>query len=261
MAEFSDMPLTLPPNEETYHDIFRAKHVTTYLDEYVDKNVFQGRSLRERIKFGYTVRKAERTENGWILQGNHGSEGTDQSISCSKLMVAAGLTSEPNMPDLPEKHRYQGMLLHQKAFGGASILSNPDVKRVAIIGAGKSAADMVYASAKAGKSTVWIIRQSGTGPAAFIDIKGHGRYKNAAEIGHTRMMIPMMPSCFAESTLFSRFIQKTKFGQIVGKKVWQNADRDIHLEANYHGREGARNGYSNLEPETVEGIERPSDWV
>ncbi|KAL9042386.1 MAG: hypothetical protein Q9214_003795, partial [Letrouitia sp. 1 TL-2023] len=238
MAEFSDMQLKLPPEEETYHNIFKAKHITTYLNEYVGRPIFHNRSLRDRIRFKFTAKDVERYEESWQVRGICASDGRHQIIQCSKLMIAVGLTTEPKMPDLLEQDSYQGMLLHQKDFGHAQVLSER-VNRITVLGAGKSAADMVYQCAKSGKEVTWIIRESGTGPAAFIDIKGHGRYKNASEIGHTRMMLPMMPSCFTNPTLLSRFVQKTKLGQAIDRKIWDNADRDIRQEANYHERSGA----------------------
>lgn len=250
MAEFSDMQLKLPPEEETYHNIFEAKHITTYLNDYVNRPIFNDRSLRDRIIFGFTAKNVERYEDSWQVRGIHASDKRQRVIQCSKLMIAAGLTTEPKMPDLPEQESYQGMLLHQRDFGHRQALSER-ANRITVLGAGKSAADMVYQCAKSGKEVTWVIRKSGTGPAAFIDIKGHGRYKNASEIGHTRMMLPMMPSCFTSPTLLSRFVQNTKLGQAIDRKIWDNADRDIRQEANYHQRYGARKGYPHLFPETA----------
>lgn len=44
----------------------------------------------------------------------------------------------------------------------------PKVQRFAVLGGAKSAADVAYASAKAGKKVHWIIRASGNGPAALF---------------------------------------------------------------------------------------------
>lgn len=49
MAEFSDQPVILPPNEKMYHGFFPAKHITKYLEEYLDSHVYNGKSLRERV--------------------------------------------------------------------------------------------------------------------------------------------------------------------------------------------------------------------
>jgi len=45
---------------------------------------------------------------------------------------------------------------------------SPIDKYITVLGGAKSAADMAYACAKAGKSVSWIIRSSGNGLAAFL---------------------------------------------------------------------------------------------
>lgn len=255
MAEYSDVPLKLPPNEETYHDIFRSKHVTKYIEDYIDTHVYSGTSIRDRIVFDFSVSTMEKEKDIWIVHSQPRDQRPARSFRSRKLMIATGMTSEPNMPTLPAQSEYSGQIIHQKNFGRSSILSNPSITRVAVLGAGKSAADMVYAAAKAGKKVSWIIRQSGNGPTAFIDVKGHSSgllsYKNAAEIGHTRLMTVMGPSCFQTPDLLSRFIHSSYVGKLIGRKVWKNADRDILQEANYHGRPGALKGYEQLKPSTM----------
>lgn len=39
MSGFSDTPLKLSPDAETYHDIFESKYVTSYLETYADEHV------------------------------------------------------------------------------------------------------------------------------------------------------------------------------------------------------------------------------
>ena len=75
-------------------------------------------------------------------------------------------------------------------------------------------------------------------------------YKNAAEIGCTRLMTTLGPSAFAVPSWKSTLMHRSKVGRATGEKLWQNADRDVRLEANYHGRAEARKGYENLETDT-----------
>ena len=252
MTEYSDKGMILPAGEDTYHDTFRAKHVTQYLEEYLDEHVYAGSSLRDRLRFNFTVDRIEKsgTQEYWTVRGTDRLTETQSTFQASKLMIASGITSEPNMPDLPGRETFKGDITHSEGFGSSSILSSPDKRQVVVIGGGKSSADMVYALAKADKEVSWIIRKSGTGPAAFIDIKGHGRYKNAAEIGNTRLMTSFGPSAFVDSKWKDSWVHRSRMGRAVFEKVWFNADRDIRAEANYHRREGARDGYKNLETET-----------
>ena len=253
MTEFSDMPLILPPEAETYHDTFKAENVTRYLQEYVDKNGYGGRSLGERMLFNVKVDSIEKggADEIWSLRCTQLKDQKKIRYSTPKLAIATGMTSEPNMPDLPNRSSFLGPILHQKDYGESSVLTSPDVQNIAVLGGGKSAADMVYAAAKAGKPVSWIIRESGTGPAAFIDVKGRGSYMNAAEIGNTRLMTALGPTCFAPQDGWSSFLHRTKIGLRLARKVWNNADRDIRDEAKFQNRPGAKPGYRNLDPSTM----------
>ena len=51
-AEFSDMPMEVPKEEDQYFGFFKADYTTRYLERYVDE-----RGLRERIRFGFEVRR------------------------------------------------------------------------------------------------------------------------------------------------------------------------------------------------------------
>ena len=42
--------------------------------------------------------------------------------------------------------------MHQERFGQSSILASADIQRITVVGGGRSPANMVYASAKAGNS-------------------------------------------------------------------------------------------------------------
>ncbi|KAI9814840.1 MAG: monooxygenase [Pycnora praestabilis] len=249
MAEFSDVPLNPPPPEETYFDLFPAKCVTTYLEKYVDSRIYGGRSLRDRMIFNYRVQKVEKIDGKWAVHGSHGQEQTS-IFYASNLMMANGLTSTPKMPDLANQSKYGGLLIHQEAFGQSSVLTSPEFERIAVLGGSKSAADMVYASAKAGKSVSWIIRKSGSGPGAFISAKGMGRYKNSPEFSFTRVMSSFSPSYFNPTTWWTRFLHGNVLGRWLLNVIWSTADGQAYEEANYHGRDGARKGFEKLETDT-----------
>ena len=152
MAGFSNIPLTLPPEAEIYHDIFESKYVTKYLEDYVDSHKYDGSTLRDRVKFGFRVQSI-RKEGNWIVSGQHNERA--ETVCSSKLIVATGHTSLPVMPNLPEQASFKGPVLHQKGFGKASstiLDSSSPYRNVTSFCGGKSAADMVYDSVKAGKS-------------------------------------------------------------------------------------------------------------
>ncbi|TEY70192.1 hypothetical protein BOTCAL_0110g00110 [Botryotinia calthae] len=45
MTDFSDIPIVLPPDVNTYHDTVEAKYVTKYLEEYVDVHVYNKKTI------------------------------------------------------------------------------------------------------------------------------------------------------------------------------------------------------------------------
>ena len=248
MAGFSDIPLVLPPEAKTHHDIFESKYVTKYLDDYVDDHVYQGRSIRDRIVFGFKIADAEKRSGVWTVSGTRNGNETVRLIS-SRLVVATGHTSIPSMPILPNQNIFQGPVLHQKDFGGASptIFASSSYTNVTVLGGGKSAADMVYDSVKAGKNVSWIIREEGEGPAAFASAVGNGPYRNSTEIAAARMVSALSPSCFAPITWKTRLLHGSVYGRNLLAKMWLGADRSARELANFRSREGARPGFEKLE--------------
>lgn len=249
MAEFSDLPM-VPPSE-TLYDLYEAKHVAAYLEKYVDEFKYQGRSLRDRIVFEFTVAKIEKINDKWDIRGHYNDKKEAAIVfHAPKVMIASGLTSSPNMPILPNQENFQGPILHQKDFGQSSVLSSKD-KYVTVVGGAKSAADMVYASVKAGKSVSWIIRKSGSGPAAFLSSEGRGRYKNSAELGFTRIMSTFTPSYFTPQTWWTRFLHTTRPGNWIVSQIWNTADKVSRDGAKFDARPEALANFKNLKPNTM----------
>jgi dimethylaniline monooxygenase (N-oxide forming) len=101
MNGFSDVVLERPKDTPVSHDTFKAKYINQYLEDYVDSHVYNGKSIRDRIRLNSEVSSVEKLSNGWLLQVGGG---TPQILRCTKLAVASGLTSLPNMPDFPRSN-------------------------------------------------------------------------------------------------------------------------------------------------------------
>lgn len=236
------MRMPRPPEDDIYYEFFKAKHTSNYVEKYVDHHRFADQSLRDRIRFGFKVNTIKKSGNVWIVTG-------DTAVFCaSKIIVASGLTSTPSMPELPGLDHFEAPVIHQQSYGQSSILSSAELQNVTVIGGGKSAADMVYASVKAGKSVSWIIRASGTGPAFFVSVKGKGPYKNAFQIGSTRIVSTLSPSIFNPDTWWTRFLNRTNFGQKMVHAIWGGADKETRANADFDGRQNALKGFENLKP-------------
>jgi len=246
MAAFSDRPMAAPPEEDIYYDFFPAKYMTKYLEDYVDNHVYAYRTLRDRINFNLQVNRVEKLSETWVVRCNEG----DKLFAGHKLMVATGLTSNPNMPILPNQDAFSGAIMHHKEFGQSSFLDSSDVTHVAVLGGGKSAADIVYASAKAGKIVSWIIREGGSGPAALAPPEGIGPYRNSNETLYTRLSSRMSPSIFVPSSWFTRFLHKSQPGRRFVDWIWSVLDAQYSKAANYQRIDIHNNGFHHLKPDT-----------
>ncbi|MCJ1435892.1 monooxygenase [Xylographa pallens] len=247
MACFSDFPLTFSlRGDETYYNFFPAKYVTQYLEIFADSKIYAEKSLRQRIAFNSPVKEIQKSkEGGW-----HVLHSDKQRLSTSKLVVAAGLTSQPNIPILPGYGSFAGNIFHHKDFGFSSILANSQVKHVAVLGGAKSAADIAYACAKAGKLVSWIIRASGSGPAAFASAQGFGPYKNSNELLYTRLAASLSPSVWMPRGWIERLLHGTAVSRRLVDRIWARIDADARRPADYDGRHNEKNGFSNLKPDT-----------
>ena len=143
------------------------------------------------------------------------------------------------MPDLPGSEHFEAPVIHQESYGQSSVLSSDKFQNVTVVGGGKSAADMVYSSVKAGKSVSWIIRASGTGPAHFVSPKGKGPYKNAFQIGSTRIVSTLSPSILNPENFWTRFVHGTNIGQKIVHAARGASDKETRAEADFGGRRSA----------------------
>ena len=248
MTSFSDVALQLPKDAPKLYDTFEAKYVTQYLEDYVDSHVYNGSSLRSRIHLNAEVRAVEKIGNEWVLQVGGAMR---QSLRCVKLAVASGLTSSPNMPNFPRSHDWMAPKLHHRDFGVHSkkiLATSSAYKNITVLGGGKSAADMVYASVKARKNVNWIVRKTGEGPGIFMNPAATGRYRNNAEAGATQKAATLNPSGFHPMPEWAQMLHQSVSERTTLDSQLFASDRRYKLWANYRGREGALPGFRELEP-------------
>ena len=248
MAEFSDRPMNLPPSEDRYFDFFPAKYVTQYLEAYVDSLIYNGTTIRERVHFSTRVTNVSKRLDGWHLALD-----STKVLRTPRLIDATGMTSRPFIPKYVGQNQFLGLQLHHKDFGQYQykILHDPGINSIAVLGGAKSAADVVYACAKAGKTVSWIIRKDGAGPAAFTAAKGRGTYRNSNDAFYTRFVASLMPSPFNDRTWLYRFLQHTRVGNWFVRKFWDRVDQESRRLADYGREEGKAMGFENLEPDTL----------
>ena len=246
MAEFLDRPMSPPPEQDQYYGFFRAHYFTEYLEAYVSDHIYNNQSIRQRIAFNVAVEGVEKTKDRlWTVTCRNGAQ-----IKTVKLIDATGMTSIPNMPHVPGQEEFRGLLIHHKDFGQSTFLDDPEMKNIAVLGGAKSAADVAYAAAKAGKNTSWIIRKEGAGPAALLPAEGKGPYINSNESFYTRMVASFLPNPFNTTSWLKRFLHGTAMGRWLVKRLWHSVDMDNKTKADYKRAEGQEMGFENLEPDT-----------
>jgi dimethylaniline monooxygenase (N-oxide forming) len=252
VAEFGDFPMERPPEKDCMNDLFRARYTGKYLEDYVDHVQAAGRSLRDRVQFNVYVQSVEKHGDRWHLActGSDGRSNTRTFIA-ARLMMANGQASIPRYPDLPGKDGFEGKITHQIDFGKSGVIQNGNIQHITVLGGGKSAADMVYESAKAGKTVSWVIRKTGdgsTGPSFFTPPDVSTPYQNPGYAAQTRIMSSLQPCFMNKDTWWTWFLHRTSYGVSMVKWIFGQADQGIRKRAAYAERDSS-GGFDKLEYE------------
>ncbi|KAK8102081.1 flavin-binding monooxygenase-like protein-like protein, partial [Apiospora sp. TS-2023a] len=253
IAEFSDMPMERPPAEDCMHDLFRAKYTTKYLEDYVDKMSHSGKTLRDRIQFNAQVESINKINGQWRIECIDVDTKSRRTMSSPRLMMANGQSSVPNVPTFTGQEHFQGKILHSIDFGQSDIIQDPSIKHVSVIGGGKSAADIVYEAAKAGKTVTWIIRKTGNnslGTAALAPIDLPTPYRNGVEASQARIMASLQPSYLIPyKTWWTWLLHSTRLGALLVGKIFSALDGAVRKSAGYRERKSDK-GFEKLEYDT-----------
>ena len=253
ILEFSDKRIHEISRDDQYYGFFRASHVSKYLEDYCSSHVYDNASLTSRIRFGTIVTKVYKLGKIWRV---HTSGDKESSVEYDSYQVvdASGLTSRPNWPDLQGSDHFRGQILHHKDFAKWEREQDHTCKlQIVVLGGAKSAADVAYSCAKAGHQTTWVIRRSGSGPAAFVSAAGSFGYKNSNEAFYTRLTSLFLASLFSFGHGYDRilcWIHSTLPGQTMLQRVWQHINTKAWQEADYDRLDGKKNGFHNLQPDT-----------
>lgn len=130
--------------------------IRAYLDDVVDAE-----GLRGRIRFDTSLHGAhwQDDDGAWLLDlGN-------DTLSARSLVLACGRLAEPRIPAVPGLETFPGELMHTARWQPGTPVSG---RRVAVIGTGSSAAQLVPALAAAGahvllfqRSAPWVLPKRG----------------------------------------------------------------------------------------------------
>lgn len=244
------MPMERPPAEDCMHDLFRAKYTTKYLEDYVDNKCHAGQTLRDRIQFNTQVQSIRKVDGQWQLLCVDTISRSHRPMFSSRLMMANGQSSLPNVPKFPGKEHFHGKIIHSMEFGQSDVIRDESIQHVAVIGAGKSAADMVYEAVKADKTVSWIIRKTGNGSlgaAAFAPIDLPTPYKNGVEASQARIMASLQP-CYLipYRSWWTWLLHSTDLGAKLVTTIFSLLDNTVRKYAGYRERKSDK-GFEKLE--------------
>ena len=125
--------------------------------------------LTRRISLETYVVSAEKIEDTWkLIVTNWNLPEIDRSrvITCSKLIVATGVTSTPAPIEIAGQGQFTKPIVDFARFrqDAPQFLEDSSTRHVAVYGGSKAAYDAVYMLASKGKRVSWIIRACGHGP-------------------------------------------------------------------------------------------------
>ena len=151
--EYPDFPMhsdafEVKPGEHMSGEVMH-RYLTMYAKMFGILNKIRYRS------FVLTAEHQDGVEGGWVLTVQNGD--TQSQVFARKLVMAAGLTSEPFLPNIQGQEEFGMPIFHSKDFiKYADTLDS--AKRVTVFGGTKSAWDVVYAYASKGVKVDWVIR-------------------------------------------------------------------------------------------------------
>ncbi|KAF4627390.1 hypothetical protein G7Y89_g10764 [Cudoniella acicularis] len=164
--EFTDFPILDAGVGVTKRGLLSGEALSAYVCKYAEHF-----DLTRRVRLETRVLRAINSdlnaEEIWVLQirnvGN--AEGEVESITCTKLIIATGQASQPHTPTFLGVEKFKKPIIHAASLAEASmsLLLQPTIKHVTVLGGSKSAHDAVYLCATTGKKVTWVIRKNGRG--------------------------------------------------------------------------------------------------
>ncbi|RMZ87300.1 hypothetical protein DV736_g5479, partial [Chaetothyriales sp. CBS 134916] len=233
--DFADFPMHdgfgVPDGKQVPAEVMHE-----YLKQYAQKW-----DILRRIEFETFVDEITRLDGrvGWNVRVKS-ANGQSQDWQTRKLVVATGVSHRPHRPQLPDADKFEAPIIHSAEMGklAGPILSDPDVKVVALLGGAKSAYDAAHMAATAGKQVEWIVRKSGKGPCwVFPPFETVGPFKIWKEMLPVRRIITCLSPCFWPDGLgwIRSFFHFTGIGQSITQAFWRNVHAATLHQCQYQG--------------------------
>lgn len=184
--------------------------------------------ILSRTVFNTTVLSIEPlADQGWRV-ATSSANGTNLLIT-KKIIMATGLTSQPNMLHFPGEQNFNAPLFHAKDFCRQAATTK-SAKNAVIVGGAKSAFDIAYAFAQEGAQVDLIIRPDGNGPVWLSPAYVTPLKRKIEELLHTRALTWFSPCPWGKEDGFSLiryFLHQTTIGRWIVHNFWHALGSDI----------------------------------
>ncbi|SPO05416.1 related to dimethylaniline monooxygenase [Cephalotrichum gorgonifer] len=182
----------------------------------------------ERTQLNTQVQHAKQDEDGvWELITV--VSGVETAIHTRKLIVATGLTSQPNLPTYPGEETFTGVKFHAKSFWEHGDTTKT-AKNVVIVGCGKSAYDCAYSYATAdGTQVDLLVRPSGQGPVWLCPGYVTPFRRMLEEMLHTRALTWFSPAPWGAEDGYGvarEWLHKTGIGRFITANWWNTMSNE-----------------------------------
>lgn len=224
--ESPDFPLTPEKFDVKPKNHIPGTVLQEYFTQYADKF-----GVTKKIRLNSKVEEvAENSEGRWIISVTDPEpQGQTKNILANKLIIATGLTGNPNMPEFPGVSKFDRPVFHAKEFLQHKELLK-EAKTVAVYGGGKSAWDAVYAYASEGVQVEWVIRESGRGPCWMTPMWVMGGKKWLETLVFTRALTWFNPTVWGANDgygFIKRFFHETFVGRLLVRTFWGGMEKDV----------------------------------
>ncbi|KAH7028121.1 putative dimethylaniline monooxygenase [Microdochium trichocladiopsis] len=232
----------------------RGKHIPAEVMHRYFTDYAEHFGVLQHIRFNTRVESAEAVPDnnngggggggGWIITTSSPSTASTTSrIHAKRLIVATGLTSQPNMPTFPGAESFTPPLFHARDFcNRRDILAT--ARHAVVVGGAKSAIDAAYAFATSDVCTGGVdllIRPSGRGPVWMSNVYATPLKRKVESLVLTRALSWFSPCPWGDEDGYSwvrRFLQATFLGNwlvrllffVIGSDVQQSSGLGRHPE-------------------------------
>ena len=213
--------------------------INEYLHEFSENNNLIG-AIRLQTKV-QSIKKQGTKASNWLLTVEN--SGQESLIETTKLIVACGPVSSPYLPDIP-RSAFTKPVIHSAQIGTSmSDFKLPSVQRVVVLGAAKSAYDIVFLMLKQGKKVDWVVRADGTGPLPIMPPRLFG-FLNTVDVMSTRAFALLSPAIQQTEGLGYYVLQRSWAGRQFTKLVW----RMVTYLAEHHAEYSRNDNFRKLRP-------------